>query len=602
MDTMRPASRGLGPVAVPRMGTAQPGMGMPPGTGIRVPGTGMRMGTGQQQPMGVGAATAVKVENRPVTQMGLTGAGAKTGTKTGAGRQIYDKSYYMMQMRSKIKELSGELTGFNKEIEIMQKDHQLYAQSEKRYGDLVKTVRDLEGNLADYNLALDKHRSDSGPEEVHHMYMFLKQGNDQQRQELDQCFLEKKAHEEEIEKMDATMNAVRRSAEERLNELHPDQRDEYRQLQEENESITSQLSGHGGHRQQLEAVMDHLNVLEGRLRSDVVRIRAQELREQAQPLLQKREQLEAEAQQASLSIPEQRDMLLAKVKSDNAATVETEREATELKAEIQRCKKQITEMDVDISERKSEGNDQQKYEVLLSKDQEMTAFIEGCDDAKGEELAKTKEKQQNICKLLENISKSLAAETSRNITDQQNDLEDELKFKNSQLQNSETTQTRLELNLEQRNGELKKIEMLDEKISGELKGLEAKTEEYKHEIETKFDFMEDIRAQKSDQIEKLHQRKALLQDRAEHFRNQISFLKLKVESKKEQLSGDSIESGLQTQETKLKQYQQNAHHLQVFIAAKQAESDYSQEMDASLGICEQVNQILQRQKPNFMQQ
>lgn len=279
--------------------------------------------------------------------------------------------------------------------------------------------------------------------------------------------------------------------------------------------------------------------------------------------------------------------------------METERQATELKAEIQRCQKQIAEMDVDISERKSEGSDQQKYEVLLNKDQEMTAFIEGCDATKAEELAKTKEKQQSIVQLLENISKSLAADKSINMNDQANDLEDELKFKNSQLQNSETTQARLQLELERRNGELKKIEMLDEKISGELTGLESKIAEYKHEIETKFDLVEDVRAQKSDQIEKLHKRKAFLLDQGEHLKNQIGFLKLKTESKKQQLAEDSIESGLQAQETKMKQYRQNACHLQDFIAMKQAESDYSQEMETSLGICEQINQILQRPKPNF---
>merc|ERR1719272_802499 len=120
------------------------------------------------------------------------------------------------------------------------------------------------------------------------------------------------------------MAAVRRSAEERLNELHPDQRDEYRQLQEESEQIISQLNGQGGQRQQLESVMEHLNVLEGRLRSDVLRLRAQEIREEGSALLKQRDLLEAEARQASLSVPEQRDMLLAKVKSDNAATVETE--------------------------------------------------------------------------------------------------------------------------------------------------------------------------------------------------------------------------------------------------------------------------------------
>merc|ERR1719174_2477848 len=121
-----------------------------------------------------------------------------------------------MQMRNKIIELTSELNGFNKEIETIQKDHQLYAQSEKRYADLVKTVRDLEGHLADYNLALDKHRADTAPEEVHHMYMYLKQGNDQQRAELDQCFLEKKSHEEEIQRINDAIAEVRKSADDRL--------------------------------------------------------------------------------------------------------------------------------------------------------------------------------------------------------------------------------------------------------------------------------------------------------------------------------------------------------------------------------------------------
>jgi len=412
--------------------------------------------------------------------------------------------------------------------------------------------------------------------------------------------LEKKSHEEEIEKMDTAIAATRRSANERLSELHPNQRDEYQQLQDESERLNNELSGNGGQRHQLEVVTEHLNVLEERLRSDILRMRAQELREQGSGLLKQREVLEAAAQQASLSVPEQRDMLLAQVKSDNAVTVETEQQITELKAEIQRCQKQISEMDVDISERKSEGNDQQKYEILLSKDQEMTAFIEGCDVTKGEELTKTKEKQQNIVSFLESISKSLAADKSIDVKDQQNDLEDELKFKNSQLQNAESTQNRLQLDLEKRNGELEKIVMLDDKISGELTQLESKTAQHKHEIETKFNLIEDMRAQKLDQINKLQERKAFLLDRVEHTKNQISFLKLKTESKKQQLLDDSIDSGLSSQETKLQQYQQNVCHLQGFIATKQAESDYGQEMGACLDMSEQINQILQRPKANSM--
>lgn len=197
--------------------------------------------------------------------------------------------------------------------------------------------------------------------------------------------------------------------------------------------------------------------------------------------------------------------------------------------------------------------------------------------------------------LLEGISKSLGTEhKSLSMEDQKKDLEDELKFKNSQLHNSESTQNRLEAELEKRQGELEKIETLDEKISGELMQLESKIAQYNHDIATKFDLIEDMRAQKLEQISMLHARKAVLASRAENFQSQISFLKLRGESKKQQLQEDSIESGLQSQELKLQQYQQNAFHLRHFIDTKQAESSYAEQMNSCLDMSDQINQILQQ--------
>merc|ERR1719159_653940 len=134
----------------------------------------------------------------------------------------------------------------------------------------------------------------------------------------------------------------------------------------------------------------------------------------------------------------------------------------------------------------------------------MAAFIDSYDATKMEEQEKTKEKQKNIVGLLESISKTLGAEKqTMSMDEQKKDLEDELRFKNSQLQNSETTQSRLEAELEKRHGELEKIETLDEKISGELMQLESKIQQYNNDIATKFDLVEDMRAQKLEQISKL---------------------------------------------------------------------------------------------------
>merc|ERR1719316_1572654 len=184
------------------MGTGMQGMGgVPPGTAARM-GTGTRgpmsrggrQGTAAQQPvLGVGALTDVKVTDRPVTTQGL---GLKTGS-IGPKRQGYDKTYYMLELRKRISALTEEVTKINKEINDVAQDGELYQSLEKRYESLVKTVRSLEGDLADHNLATDKLRTDTQPEEV------------------DQIFLEKKSHEEEIQRMYTETMQITRAAEER---------------------------------------------------------------------------------------------------------------------------------------------------------------------------------------------------------------------------------------------------------------------------------------------------------------------------------------------------------------------------------------------------
>merc|ERR1719326_1189655 len=94
------------------------------GAGGVVPGTGMRMTTAQRQAgPGVGMMTDVKVTDRPMTMQGVMGM--KTGSM-GPGRQIYDKSYYMSELRKKIASLNTEIQKLNQEIGEIQNDANLY--------------------------------------------------------------------------------------------------------------------------------------------------------------------------------------------------------------------------------------------------------------------------------------------------------------------------------------------------------------------------------------------------------------------------------------------------------------------------------------------
>jgi intraflagellar transport protein 74 len=87
------------------------------------------------------------------------------GMKTqgqGTGRLVQDNSYYVGLLRKKITDVSGETRKLRGEIEQQSKDNSSYNQLEKRYENLSKDKEKLEGDLADYNLAMDKTRTSTG--------------------------------------------------------------------------------------------------------------------------------------------------------------------------------------------------------------------------------------------------------------------------------------------------------------------------------------------------------------------------------------------------------------------------------------------------------
>ena len=113
--------------------------------------------------------------DRPVTNHGMSGIKIQN---QGPGRQIYDRSYYMNLLKTKNGEIVGEITKMKQEVEDTGKDNTLYLTLERKYEALIMDVRKNEGELADYNLALDKYRSDTKPEDIEALYMHIKNQND----------------------------------------------------------------------------------------------------------------------------------------------------------------------------------------------------------------------------------------------------------------------------------------------------------------------------------------------------------------------------------------------------------------------------------------
>merc|ERR1719181_1110501 len=148
-----------------------------------------------------------------------------------------------------------------------------------------------------------------------------------------------------------------------------------------------------------------------------------------------------------------------------------------------------------------------------------------------------REKQDSIVRLLQNISSALGLQ---GITPEGHlaDMQDDLEFKTKQLQNSETTRNRLEAELAKRQGELEKIESLDVKITQELQQVEAKMQQYEQDIEQKYDRVGEMQGEANLRLKQCEDRKQVLLGRLSTLRQQVGFLRLRHESRRQQLTDD----------------------------------------------------------------
>ena len=225
-------------------------------------GTSMRQPTAMREAnlSGVGYNTKVTAVDRPVTNHGMSGIKV---VNQGPGRQIYDRTYYLNLLKGKNNDIMGEINKMKQEVEDINKDNTTYLTLERKYEALIKDVRKYEGELADYNLALDKYRSDTKPEDIEALYMHIKSQNDKQRSHLDNLFGEKRDMETEIQSYESQIQEINFHNESRLNDLDPEQRNEYEKLKEENNMLAQDINNS---RNELEEVNARLGQAESRLR------------------------------------------------------------------------------------------------------------------------------------------------------------------------------------------------------------------------------------------------------------------------------------------------------------------------------------------------
>ncbi|NXV09156.1 IFT74 protein, partial [Cettia cetti] len=554
------------------------------------PSTARPGSRGGSLPPGGVLSSQIKVADRPVTQQGLSGI--KTAKK-GPQRQIMDKSYYLGMLRSKTNELTTEMNKLREEVEMYKQEKSVCLSYEKRAEALAGEIKDLQGQLADYNMVVDILNIGKDMVEVISDYNRLKVQNDRDTESVDKIFAKRQATEKLIQAIEEDIQHEKVVADDIMKYMSQENQAKYMEMKAANEKLSQELVV-----QQQE--LDALNVKEESLRAEIARSgvkqKAVELYEKLHELKERRDRMIAEDKNME-SPQEEKERLLKQarienvVKDDSQKIASMDRQLAEVKEKTDYLKKVIQQFDMDLE--KHQGEENWKYKELKKREESMDNFLETFENVKSQELERRAQIEANIVALLEHSSRNLnhmkqiSAVTNQELKIMQEDLT----FKSNEMQKSQSTAKDLITESKKLQMDLQKMELLEGKMVGELASLKDKIEQTKAELEI-YNNLTALKTAAEEKIKKLQDDKEKLTKRNHAFKKMMEHLNTECETLKKELQENEAHSQLTNLERKWQHLEQNNFMMKEFIAAKIQESDYQPIMENSRQLVKEYNKAL----------
>ncbi|XP_041356943.1 intraflagellar transport protein 74 homolog [Gigantopelta aegis] len=555
----------------PITGAARPigtAAGRQPGTATRLttamnPGTARPGTRGGQIGGGVALNAHVTVVDRPTTQQGL--GGMKTAAR--GGRQVMDKTYFLGLIRSKINELNAEITKLNKDIENANDENSSYLGYEKRAETLASEIRDLQGELGDYNTLVDKLTIDEDIQDVEFDCSNLKANNDRDAKKIEELFDIKKQKEELIIQLTTELDQEKRMADSLVNDMNPEMRQQYYKMKELNEHLLKQLENG---QQELDHLNSKIEALQDELSMSQIKQEAVRLYEQIHELEMKRDQLVDEAKTRGTPA-EEREKLLKQVKEDNQEIASMERQTKELQERIEQMQEEIRQLDMDIEENQGERN--QKYKELKKREENMDEFLNTFDSMKSQYFQKLTENEETIVSALEHMSRNMGRFSHLPTPKELAGMKEDLVFKEDEMKKSETTAMGLAGEREKLQQDLSKMQQFEEKLKDELVLLKEKVASMEKDIGVYGD-LHRLKEESEQKRKKLQDDRITLTKRRECFRKIVQQLQSKYEGLKAQLDDNETYTQLANLERKWQHHEQNNFSMKEFIATRTMECDF----------------------------
>ncbi|XP_077091604.1 intraflagellar transport protein 74 homolog isoform X2 [Siphateles boraxobius] len=516
---------------------------------------------------GAGVLSAqIRVADRPVTQQGLSGM--KTGGR-GPQRQILDKSYYLGLLRSKINELTMESTKLQKDIDTFSQENSVFLSYEKRAEVLAGEIKDLQGQLADYNMLVDKLNTNTEMDEVVNDIIMLKAQNDREAQSMDVIFTERREKEDLIRTVEDNIVQEKQAAQDIVKKMCAEKQAKYSEMKATNEELLQELNSH---QEELDALMSRKETFEADLVHSQAKQEAVVLHEKLLDLENRRDALLTEDRNMG-SPQEERERLFKQVKENNQEIASMERQLSEVREKISNLTEEMRQLDADMEEHQGERT--QKYKELQKREEEIDSYLNTFEENKCQELQLIRDSQSSVLALLEHSSRNISRlhQLSAVTAQELRSMQDDLSFKETEMQKSHSTARGLSSESERLQQDLLKVEQLESKVSSELQTLREQLELMKQELHTYRD-LEALTVAGEDRKKRLQEDRVTLTQRKDMFRKTIRNMNEDYESLKKQLQENETHVELTNMERKWQHLEQNNFVMKEFIASKAVESDY----------------------------
>uniref|UniRef100_A0A3Q2DF76 Intraflagellar transport 74 n=1 Tax=Cyprinodon variegatus TaxID=28743 RepID=A0A3Q2DF76_CYPVA len=424
----------------------------------------------------------------------------------------------------------------HKEIEHYNQENSVYLSYEKRAEALAAEIKDLQGQLADYNMVNIPKNFPFGL-----VFSQLKAQNDAEARRIDSIFTERRAIEEEIRR-------ERQVADEVIQAMPSAKREKYFSMTTANEELLQELAV-------LQEELDLLatrkedyeeDLSHSRIKQEMVR-----LHQTLSALEAKRDAMEAE--QESLGSPqEEREKLLKQVTSSHLPLTSVIRFSglTDIRDRSKQVKEEIQNLEQD--------SEAAQARPLLQSSFLLPGFLESFEELRAEELEKLTQSQENIVSLLEHYSRNmLRLRLVDGVTSSElRNMQEVLVSKETDVIQSESTARGLTTESKRLQQDLEKIQQLEGKITGELSTLKEQLSTMESELLTYRD-LDTLKQTAEDKKKRLLDERETLTQRRDTFGQLLGEMNQRHEALKTKLQENETHTQLTNLERKWQHLEQN---------------------------------------------